>query len=53
MRTATSRGGTDGRVGRSPSHTRTSTATSNKDQGLADSAAFHSKWDGAGGTGIP
>ena len=40
----------DGRAERGPSSTCTSTATSDKDRGLDDIAAVHSKWDGAGGT---
>ena len=35
-----------------PGLTITSTATSDKDWGLADSTAFHSQWDRAGGTGM-
>ena len=45
-------GGSDGRTGGGPGLTRTLTATSNKDRGLADSAAAHSQWDGTGGTGM-
>ena len=51
-RIAAGRGGTDGRPGRSPGPTRTSTATSDKTRGLADSAAIHSQWDGSEGTGM-
>ena len=50
--TAASRLGTEGRTGRGPGPTRTLTATSNKYQFLAESAAVHSKWDGSGGTGM-
>ena len=41
-------GGTDGNTGRGTGPMRTSTATIDKDQGLDDSEAVHSKWDGAG-----
>ena len=49
-RTATSGGGNNGRTGGGPSLTRTSTAKSIKERGLANSAAVHSKWDGSEGT---
>ena len=45
-------GGSDGHIGGGPGLTRTSTATSDKDRGLADSAAVHIKWDRDGGIGM-
>ena len=47
-----SRGGTGGNTGRVPGPTRMLTATGDKEQGLADSAAVHSKCDGAVVTGM-
>ena len=49
---AASGGGSDGGTGGVPGLTRTPTATSNKDRGLADSAAIYSQWEGAWGTGM-
>ena len=51
-RTAAGGGGTEGCTGRGPGSTCTSTAMSDKDRVLDDSEAFHSQWDGAGGTGM-
>ena len=45
-------GGTVEKNGRAPGPTRTLTTTGNNDRGLADSAAVHSKQDGAGGIGM-
>ena len=39
-------------AGGAPGLTRTSTATSNKDRGLAEISTVHSKWDRYGGTGM-
>ena len=44
--------GTGGNTGRGLGPTRTSTVTGDKERGLVDSAAVHSKWDRAGGTGM-
>ena len=46
------RGGTGGNNGKGPGPTRTLNAMGDKDRGLADSAAVHSKWDRDGGTGM-
>ena len=51
-RTDSSGGGSDGHTVGGPGLTRTSPATSNKDRGLAYSAAVHIQWHGAGGPGM-
>ena len=51
-RTAAGRGGSDGRTGVVPGLTSMSTAMSEKDRGLDDSAAVHSQRDRYGGTGM-
>ena len=50
--TVASGGGTNDHNGRGPGLTHTSTALSNKERGLDESAAVHSKSDGDGGTGM-
>ena len=52
QRTEAIRGGSDNRTGGGAGLTRTLTATSDKDRGLAYSAAVHSQWGGTGGTGM-
>ena len=44
----TGRGGPGGDLSGSPGPRRTSNAAGNKDSGMADGAAVHSKWDGTG-----